>query len=100
MWRKLASILPSREGNPEPVVEQDPLLFDPDDALNERIDKVLEEAGEGFVEIGFRSRSFRTGARRTVFTGPAGDFFKTEEFVPGEHDPRQIMARASARTGG
>ncbi len=70
------------------------------DTLDARIDDVLKEAGEGFVEIGFRSRSYRTGARRTVFTGPSGDFYRTEEYVPGEHDPRQIMARASAATGG
>lgn len=68
--------------------------------LEDRIDEILRQSGEGFVEIGFRSRSFRTGARKTVFTGPSGDFYKTAEYVRGEHERRQIMARATAKTGG
>lgn len=98
MWRFLSQLLPG-QNRPQEVDASDSVGFI-DDGLNERIDNVLREAGEGFVEIGFRSRSYRTGARRTVFTGPSGDFYKTEEYVPGEHDPRQIMARASACTGG
>jgi len=73
---------------------------DESDLLEARIDDILRQSGEGFVEIGFRSRSFRTGARRTIFTGPSGDFYKTAEYVRGEHEQRQIMARASAKTGG
>ncbi|MDZ4833569.1 MAG: DUF58 domain-containing protein [Candidatus Melainabacteria bacterium] len=68
--------------------------------LDSRIDAILEQSGEGFFEVGFRSRSYRTGARRTIYTGPTGDFYKTAEYVRGEHDRRQIMARASAKTGG
>ncbi len=68
--------------------------------LEGRIDAILEKAGDGFFEVGFRSRSYRTGARRTIYTGPSGDFYKTAEYVRGEHDRRQIMARASAKTGG
>lgn len=69
-------------------------------SLEDRIDAILEQAGDGFYEVGFRSRSYRTGARKTIYTGPTGDFYKTAEYVRGEHDRRQIMARASAKTGG
>jgi uncharacterized protein (DUF58 family) len=72
----------------------------PSEELDDRIDKILQEAGQGFCEIGFRSRSYRTGTRRTIFTGSSGDFFRTAEYVRGEHERRQIMARASAKTGG
>lgn len=68
--------------------------------LEGRIDAILEKAAQGFYEVGFRSRSFRTGSRRTIFTGPTGEFYKTAQYVRGEHDRRQIMARASAKTGG
>lgn len=72
----------------------------PSDEVDNRIDEILRQTGEGFVAIGFRSRSYRTGARRTIFTGPSGDFYKTAEYVPGEHEQRQIMPRATAKTGG
>jgi uncharacterized protein (DUF58 family) len=68
--------------------------------VDARVDDILRQSGEGFVAIGFRSRSYRTGSRRTIFTGPAGDFYKTAEYVPGEHEQRQIMPRATAKTGG
>ncbi len=77
---------------------ESPALLDED--VDARIDDILRQSGEGFVAIGFRSRSFRTGSRRTIFTGPSGDFYKTAEYVPGEHEQRQIMGRATARTGG
>ncbi len=63
--------------------------------IEERVDEILTEAGEGFLDVGYRSRQFRTGIQRTIHTAPEGEFFQAEEFVPGEHDPRSIMARAT-----
>lgn len=71
-----------------------------EETLNERIDRVIAQAGEGFIDIGFRSRQFRTGMRRTVTTAPEGEFFQAVEYIPGEHDPKSIMARATMATGG
>lgn len=69
-------------------------------SLNDRIDQVIREAGQGYVEVGPRSRTTRTGARRTVFTGQGMEFYQARQFFWGSDDPRTLLSRAAARTGG
>lgn len=68
--------------------------------LEEDVDKVHREAGQGYVEVAPRSRTSKVGTRRTVFTGMDGEFFQSRQFNWGQDDPRTIMSRAAARTGG
>jgi uncharacterized protein (DUF58 family) len=68
--------------------------------LKSRVERVISEAGEGYVEVGPRSRTTRTGARRTVFTGQGMEFYQARQFFWGTDDPRTLLSRAAARTGG
>ena len=68
--------------------------------LEQRIDQVHREAGEGYVEVGPRSRTSRTGSRRTVFTGAGMEFFQAKQFFWGSDDPRTMLSRAAARSNG
>lgn len=68
--------------------------------LDKRIQQVIDEAGEGYVRIGPRSRTSRTGTRRTVFTGQGFEFYQARQFFWGSDDPRTLLSRAAARTGG
>lgn len=72
----------------------------PNNDLQRRIDQVIREAGEGYVEVGPRSRTSRTGARRTIFTGAGFEFYQARQFFWGTDDPRTLLSRAAARTGG
>lgn len=75
-------------------------VYEGDALLEADITRVHREAGDGYVEVGPRSRTSRTGARRSAMTGETGEFWQAREFQWGQDDPRTIMSRASARTGG
>ncbi len=68
--------------------------------LEADVDQVHREAGQGYVEVAPRSRTSKIGSRRTVFTGMDGEFWQSRQFAWGQDDPRTIMSRAAARTGG
>ncbi len=68
--------------------------------LEAEVDRIHREAGQGFVEVAPRSRTSKIGSRRTVFTGMDGEFWQSRQFGWGQDDPRTIMSRAAARTGG
>ena len=70
------------------------------DSLQARITRLLQEAQKDTVVVGVRSRNLRDGTRRSIFKGNAGDFLHPTEYDPQEHDARQIMPMATARTGG
>ncbi len=70
------------------------------DDLEARIDRVLSEASEGVLEVGFRSRMFKTGVRRSVFNGVEGEFVQAKQFTWGADDPRTILSRATMRSAG
>lgn len=71
-----------------------------DAKLEDDVERVHREAGQGFVEVAPRSRTGKTGSRRTVFSGMDGEFLQSRQFNWGQDDPRTIMSRAAARTGG
>lgn len=68
--------------------------------LAARIDRVLSLASEGAVEVGFRSRMFKTGVRASVFNGVEGEFVQAKQFAWGADDPRTILSRATMRSAG
>ncbi len=70
------------------------------DDLEARIDRVLSRASEGAVEVGFRSRMFKTGVRKSVFNGVEGEFVQAKQFTWGSDDPRTILSRATMRSAG
>ncbi len=105
MWKFLKNI--GLGGDATPTEEAPELVEDAGDGIqpisgtmSERINQVITRASKGFVAVGFRVPTHRVGTRRSNVTGAQGEFLQTTEYVPGDHDRRQIMARATARTGG
>lgn len=69
-------------------------------SIDQKIDKVLTEVGEGLIRIDWRVVcASRAGERLSLSPGASEEFVGAREFEPDD-DPRQILASATARTGG